>query len=180
MRDAATIEPTAVGVHAFGRAQATPGAIAAAGIDFPLVVKSRRSHKGDLVAAVRTVSELEELQHTWGGEPVVLQEFLANDGWDVKAWGIGERIHVGRRRSPLASDSGVSHIPESTLNACEAIVGRARAAFGLQAYGVDLLITSNGPVVVDVNAFPGFRSMPDADLHLAELVDGLLATAGRQ
>jgi hypothetical protein len=45
---------------------------------------------------------------------------------------------------------------------------------------VDLLITSDGPVVVDVNAFPGFRSMPDADLHLVELVDGLLATTGRR
>ena len=58
-------------------------------------------------------------------------------------------------------------------------MARARAAFGLQAYGVDLLITPDGPVVVDVNAFPGFRSMPDADLHLVELVDGLLATTGR-
>jgi ribosomal protein S6--L-glutamate ligase len=161
-------------------AQATPGAIAAAGLDFPFVVKSRRSHKGDLVAAVRTVSELEELQERWGSEPVVLQEFLANDGWDVKAWGIGDRIHVGRRRSPLTSESGSSQIPEGTLSACEAIVARARDAFGLQAYGVDLLITSEGPVVVDVNAFPGFRSMPDADLHLVELVDGLLTNPRRR
>ena len=56
-------------------------------------------------------------------------------------------------------------------------MGRAREAFGLQAYGVDLLLTSEGPVVVDVNAFPGFRSMPDADLHLELSTRGLRRAA---
>jgi ribosomal protein S6--L-glutamate ligase len=34
---------------------------------------------------------------------------------------------------------------------------RAGAALGLNLFGVDLLVTDRGPVVIDVNAFPGFR-----------------------
>ena len=36
---------------------------------------------------------------------------------------------------------------------------------------VDLLITAQGPVAVDVNAFPGFRGVPGASSALGALVE---------
>ena len=54
-------------------------------------------------------------------------------------------------------------------------VGRV---FGLRLYGVDLLMTEQGPIVVDVNSFPGFRGVVGADSALISLIERLLE--GRQ
>jgi ribosomal protein S6--L-glutamate ligase len=47
-------------------------------------------------------------------------------------------------------------------------------AFNLRLYGVDLLITERGPIIVDINSFPGFRGVPGADHALVALVERLL------
>jgi len=44
----------------------------------------------------------------------------------------------------------------------------------LRLYGVDLLVTEHGPIIVDVNSFPGFRGVPGADDALVDLVERLL------
>ncbi len=46
--------------------------------------------------------------------------------------------------------------------------------FKMPLYGVDLLITEKGPLIVDVNAFPGFRGVPGASEALVDLVERLL------
>ncbi len=43
--------------------------------------------------------------------------------------------------------------------------------FNLRLYGVDLLMTEKGPIIVDVNSFPGFRGVPGADSALVGLVE---------
>ena len=47
---------------------------------------------------------------------------------------------------------------------------RAAAALGLVVGGVDVLMTPAGPVVVDVNAFPGFKGVPGAARCLADFL----------
>jgi ribosomal protein S6--L-glutamate ligase len=127
---------------------------------WPLVVKSRTSSRRDLVRLVTGRAELDELVPEWGDEPVVAQEFAANDGFDIKVWVIGEDLSAARRRSALESvdKSSDEHLdpadlPEDWIRAAR----DAGAALGLQLYGVDLLITGGRPVVVDINPFPGFR-----------------------
>ena len=109
---------------------------------------------------VSSRTELVELLPEWGEEPVVAQEFAANDGFDIKVWVIGADLSVARRRSALESidKSADEHLdpgdlPEDWIRTARA----AGAALGLQLYGVDLLITDGRPVVVDINPFPGFR-----------------------
>ena len=153
---------------------ATSSIISAMGLTFPLIVKSRRSRKGDLVTSVGSQLELDGLKPQWGAEPVILQEYLPSDGWDVKAWGIGDAVFLAQRRSPLTAAAGDPRIPEHVAAECTAVAALAGRAFGLSLYGVDLLITPAGPAVIDVNAFPGFRSVPNAHIHLAGLVKRLL------
>lgn len=131
-----------------------------AGLPWPLVVKSRTSSKEDLVRLVGSRADLDELVPRWGDEPVVAQEFAANDGFDIKVWVIGSDLSAARRRSALESvDKSADEfldpadLPEDWTRAAR----DAGDALGLQLYGVDLLITDGRPVVVDVNAFPGFR-----------------------
>ena len=54
---------------------------------------------------------------------------------------------------------------------------RAAEALGLEVCGVDVLVTADGPVVVDVNAWPGAKGVPGAAQRLsAHLLTRLGAT----
>ena len=131
-----------------------------AALPWPLVVKSRTSSRRDLVRLVSTPTELAGLLPEWGDEPVVAQEFAANDGFDIKVWVIGADLSAARRRSALESTdkSSDEFLDPADLPAEWTAAARdAGKALGLRLYGVDLLISGGRPVVVDVNPFPGFR-----------------------
>jgi ribosomal protein S6--L-glutamate ligase len=147
-----------------------------AGLGWPLVVKSRTSSRRDLVRLVSSPAELRGLLPEWADEPVVAQEFVASDGFDIKVWVIGADLSAARRRSALESVDksaderlGVADLPEDWTRTARA----AGAALGLQLYGVDLLITDGAPVVVDVNPFPGFRGAHDPAGSLLRFVSTL-------
>lgn len=147
-------------------------------LTFPLIIKSYYSHRGDLVDKVRSSEELRMLAGQWGQEPIVLQEFAAGDGWDIKLWVIDQQIFAARRRTPLDPDAPKEDYPISSEELPEEwarITHEIGRAFHLRLYGVDLLISKRGPIIVDVNSFPGFRGVPGADSALAALVERLLA-----
>lgn len=147
-------------------------------LTFPLIIKSYYSHRGDLVDKVRSSEELHNLAGQWGQEPIVLQEFAAGDGWDIKLWVIDRQIFAARRRTPLDPDAPKEDYPISAEELPEEwarITLEIGRAFNLRLYGVDLLISERGPIIVDVNSFPGFRGVPGADSALAALVERLLA-----
>ncbi|MFE3882835.1 RimK family alpha-L-glutamate ligase [Streptomyces lydicus] len=162
-------------------AVATVGELAAAGEpDGPLVIKSRFSRRHDLVARADSAVRLRELAAGWSDEPVVVQEFTANSGWDHKLWVVDGRLFAGLRRSELAPDGRgptlplpVGELPESWTGAAL----RAGEVFGLDVYGVDVLDAGGGaPLIVDINAFPGIRGQAGAPEALAQLA---LRTAAR-
>jgi ribosomal protein S6--L-glutamate ligase len=70
-------------------------------LPWPLVIKSRTSRRGDLVRLVRNQEELDVLLPEWGLEPVIAQEFIDNDGFDIKVWVIGHHLSAARRAAAL-------------------------------------------------------------------------------
>jgi ribosomal protein S6--L-glutamate ligase len=148
-------------------------------LPWPLVIKSRISSRSDFVRLVSSREELVALLPEWGDEPVVAQEFAANDGFDIKVWVIGADLSAARRRSALESSDKSSDelldpadLPEEWTRAAR----DAGAALGLQLYGVDLLITEGRPVVVDVNPFPGFRGARQPAESLLRFLSSTAAT----
>ncbi|MEU6539012.1 alpha-L-glutamate ligase [Streptomyces sp. NPDC047000] len=145
------------------------------GLSYPLVVKSRHSRRGDLVARVDGPGRLRELCGRWADEPVVVQPYTANDGWDRKLWVIGGKVFAALRRSELADDPAAGletvslplrELPQPWLETA-AQVG---PLFGLEVYGVDLIDAGgNTPQIVDVNAFPGARGQAGAPEALTAL-----------
>jgi ribosomal protein S6--L-glutamate ligase len=129
-------------------------------LPWPQVVKSRTSARGDLVQLVRSRDDLRALLPRWGDVPVIAQEFTPNDGFDIKIWVIGGDLSAARRRSALEGTDKSSDAPieadELPAEWAEAAL-RAGQALGLDLFGVDLLIRDGHPVVIDVNAFPGFQ-----------------------
>ncbi|MCQ4042540.1 phosphotransferase [Streptantibioticus rubrisoli] len=140
---------------------------------FPLIVKSRASRCGDLVARLDRPEQVRALEGDWADEPVVVQELVANDGLDHKLWVIGERVFAGLRGSPL---DGVASKVTRMLDPWRLPAGwldltrTVGEVFGLRIYGVDILDTGDGPMVVDVNPFPGCRGVPGAPRALATFV----------
>ncbi|GAC1345097.1 MAG: hypothetical protein NVSMB27_06870 [Ktedonobacteraceae bacterium] len=146
-------------------------------LPFPLIIKSHYSHRGDLVDKIYTVRQLQALATEWRHEPVILQEFVHGDGWDIKLWVIDARIFAARRRTPLEANAPKEDYPFSEEELpidWRQIALEIGRAFDLRLYGVDLLMTGGGPVVVDVNSFPGFRGVPGADDALVALVQRLV------
>jgi ribosomal protein S6--L-glutamate ligase len=148
-------------------------------LSWPLIIKSRYSHRGDLVEKLKDISQLQSLAANWSQEPVVFQEYIPGDGWDIKLWIIDRHVFAARRRTPLEALASKKDFPiaENELPAAwrelALAIGRA---FKMPLYGVDLLLTGKGPLVVDINAFPGFRGVPGASEALVELVERLLVT----
>jgi ribosomal protein S6--L-glutamate ligase len=145
-------------------------------LPFPLIIKSAYSHRGDLVQKIHRVEEMQALVQDWSQEPVVLQEFAAGDGWDRKLWVIDRQLFAARRPTALEGSTSKDDIhipPEELPREWVQITLEIGRVFGLRLYGIDLLLTERGPVVVDVNAFPGFRGAPGADVALASLVERL-------
>lgn len=142
--------------------------------ELPWIIKSRYSYRGDLVIKLQAYEELQDLFIHWGEEPVILQEFAAGDGWDIKLWVIDGQIFAARRRSPLQTNVSKEDIPTTSKALPDhwtAIAQQVGQAFGLHLYGVDLIETEHGALIVDVNAFPGFRGVPGADDALVALVE---------
>ncbi|MDX2593103.1 alpha-L-glutamate ligase [Streptomyces sp. WI03-4A] len=149
------------------------------GLSGPVVVKSRHSRKHDLVARVDTDVMLRELAAGHPQEPVVTQEFAPNDGWDHKLWAIGDRVFSALRRSELSPEGRGPTRPLDPAGlppGWAALVHRVGEVFALDVYGVDVIDRgTDGPLIVDINAFPGIRAQPGAPQALAALT---LATAG--
>ena len=146
-------------------------------LSFPLIIKSYYSHRGDLVDKVDTVEQLQALMGQWSQEPIVLQEFAAGDGWDIKLWIIDQHIFAARRRTPLEANAPKEDFPisdEELPDEWRRITLEIGRVFNLRLYGVDLLITERGPMIVDVNSFPGFRGVPGADTALVSLVERMV------
>jgi ribosomal protein S6--L-glutamate ligase len=146
-----------------------------AAMPWPLVVKSRISRRGDLVRLVHR-EDVQELLAIWGNEPVIAQEFVPNDGFDIKFWVINGQVWAARRPAALESrdksrdvriDS--AELPDVWVQAAL----RAGQVLGLDLFGVDIILTDRGPLVIDVNAFPGFQGVPNAAQCLVNYVENV-------
>jgi len=165
----------------FTRSFSTLGSLLAnretlASLPFPQIIKSYFSHRGDLVGKVDNIEQLEALAPEWSQEPIVLQEFAAGDGWDIKMWVIDQQIFAARRRTPLepnASKEDFPISPEELPVDWAHIAKEIGRVFNMRLYGIDLLLTEHGPIIVDVNGFPGFRGVPGADSALVALVENI-------
>jgi ribosomal protein S6--L-glutamate ligase len=163
----------------FTRSFSTLGSLLAdhemlASLPFPQIIKSYNSHRGDLVEKVDSINQLEALASEWSQEPIVLQAFAAGDGWDIKMWVIDRQIFAARRRTPLepnASKEDYPISPEELPAEWAHIAKEIGRVFNMRLYGIDLLMTDHGPIIVDVNGFPGFRGVPGADSALVAMVE---------
>jgi ribosomal protein S6--L-glutamate ligase len=133
---------------------------------YPLVVKPNNGSSCERVLRVDSPAELARLDIDDSGF-LLVQPYLPNPGYDLKLYNTGDEIFAAVRRSPLHDGDDVVEelIPVSAeLRDLTLAVGRA---FGLDIYGIDVIDTPDGWMVLDINDFPSFGLVPGAAWHLA-------------
>jgi ribosomal protein S6--L-glutamate ligase len=137
----------------------------------PWVVKLSVSTKGQGVCLVESERSLRSVVDALGQQDestVLVQEFVAEaKGSDIRVVVLGGRARVAARRSAGSKDEfrsniylgGRAEMVELNQNMTE-IAERATEVVGLDVAGVDLLETSGGYLVVEVNGSPGLTASP--------------------
>lgn len=134
----------------------------------PVIVKPHRGHRGGGISLIRNASELTALEPPDG--PVLIQEHVEGSGEDVKVYVASDEVFAVRKEFSATSftrpgrPSAVSAELREIALACGRILG-------LGLYGLDVLEAEEGPVVVDVNYFPGYKGVPDIAPVIAEYIE---------
>ena len=168
------------------------------GAHYPLVVKPANGSSGRGVHLVSSPDELKQL----GAEldrygMLIAQPYVPNSGADLKVYSVAGDLYATERASPLRGPDGgpaggsagdraggaaTVRLPVRERNVplpadVARIVTEVGRVYGLELFGVDVLLGPDGPVVVDVNDFPSFRQVPDA---AARVADAVLRLAARE
>ncbi len=137
--------------------------------ELPLVVKPYIGGRGKDVHIVRHPDELAALppnQRQW-----LVQELIPGPGEDLKVYVIGNEV-FGLRKPSTPTSSRTSGRPCAVSSEVRDIALRCGQALGLSLYGVDVIESPDGPVVVDVNYFPSYKEVPNAAGRLADYIEG--------
>ena len=131
----------------------------------PRIVKPVRGAHGN---GVRRLGPGEQGQASGG--PWLVQEAVGSGGPDLKVYGVGARAAVRAVRFvPGVVDAPREVLDDPPAGLC-ALGARAAEACGVTCWGADFLLGPDGPVLIDLNAFPGYRGVTEAPGWVADAV----------
>lgn len=134
----------------------------------PVIIKLARGTHGNGVVLAETKKAAKSVLQAFyltndDGTNILLQEFIKESaGTDIRAFVVGSRVVASMKRQSLDDDfrSNLHKGGEGTsikLTEEEKKVAiKAARAMGLNIAGVDLMRSSRGPLILEVNASPGF------------------------
>ena len=134
----------------------------------PVIIKLARGTHGNGVVLAETKrmakSALQALYlHNEDGTNILVQEFVKeSSGTDIRAFVVGSRVVASMKRQSLDDDfrsnlhKGGAGKPIKLTPEERRMAVRAAKAMGLPIAGVDLMRSKRGPLVLEVNASPGF------------------------
>ena len=135
------------------------------------VVKPLFGSQGRGIERIESLHDLAPwLEATRRAEPpgtvCYLQEFVPHPGWDARVLVVGDQPFSIRRISAddwrINVSRGARPEPWEAPADWEDLAIRSARAVGAEIAGVDILPTDAGPVVVEVNAVPGWRGLETA------------------
>jgi ribosomal protein S6--L-glutamate ligase len=136
----------------------------------PLILKLLRGSQGTGVVLAESREAVGSMLETlWSlGEDILVQRFIAESkGRDVRALVIHGRVRAAMRRVGMEGEfrsnihrGGTGEPVDLPREYARAAVRAARAV-GLGLAGVDMLESAEGPMVVEVNASPGFEGLEE-------------------
>ncbi len=131
--------------------------------DYPLVIKPTNGSSCRGIYKVNSPADLATVDLSEAGDNYLLaQHYAENGNFDIKLYVAGTQVYGVAKRSPLHPHVEVDkHRIPITLE-MRALALQVGEIFGLDIYGLDVVETAYGPLVVDINDFPSFGHVPDA------------------
>lgn len=134
---------------------------------YPVVVKPSNGTSLQDIHLVRTPQEMRRLAVDEGAYYLAMR-YVENTGYDIKLYVTGQEVHAVVKSSPLHGEVQETEIP--VTREMLKIARRVGQLFGLDLYGVDVLETPRGLVIVDINDFPSFYGVPRKVASVAEYI----------
>ena len=131
----------------------------------PLIVKPHRGSRGQGIRIVRHMDELAALP---GEGPTLAQRYYPSDGVDRKIFCIGGQLFGIKRLWPLRTYEDKLGEPFTPGAELSEIAVRCGRAFGIDLFGLDVVLSGGRPYVVDVNKFGSYMGVPDGPRLLAD------------
>lgn len=137
-------------------------------IGLPVIIKlATGTHGNGVILADTRKAAKSALQafylYNEDGTNILLQEFIKESaGTDIRAFVVGNKVVASMQRASLDDDfrsnlhQGGQGTPIKLTAEEKRIALRAAKAMGLHICGVDLMRSERGPLVLEVNASPGF------------------------
>jgi len=139
----------------------------------PLILKPYRGSRGH---GIRVVRDPRDLDAVASDGLLLAQRYHEPDGPDFKIYCIGGRLFGVRRKFPIQSYEDKLGTPFTPSPELADIARRCGRVFGIDLYGLDIVMSGGQPFVVDVQKLGSYMGVPDAPRLLA---DHLVATARR-
>lgn len=141
------------------------------GEDYPLVVKPTNGSSCRRIYRLNSPADLATLEMAKPNHSFFLaQHYVENPGYDIKLYVIGQDVYAVKQRSPLHPEVEVEKQLILVSSEWRKLARRVGEIFGLDIYGLDVLETRKGPVVVDINDFPSFGNVPEAVSHVSNYI----------
>lgn len=134
----------------------------------PVIIKLARGTHGNGVVLAETKKAAKSVLQAFylsdeDGTNILVQEFVEESaGTDIRAFVVGSRVVASMKRQSLDDDfrsnlhkGGEGTIVKLTEEERKMAV-KAAKAMGLNIAGVDMMRSARGPLVLEVNASPGF------------------------
>lgn len=131
----------------------------------PLIIKVARGTHGNGVVLAETKKAAQAVMQAFYVEGVsfLVQEYIKESaGTDIRAFVVGGKVVASMQRQSLDDDfrsnlhQGGEGVPVKLTEDERKTAQRAAKAMGLPVCGVDMMRSDHGPLVLEVNASPGF------------------------
>lgn len=134
---------------------------------YPVVVKPSNGTSLQDIHRVNTPEQMAQLKLDETSYYLAMR-YVENTGYDIKLYVTGQEVHAIIKSSPLHGTVQEQEIPvdRDMLK----LARRVGQVFGLDLYGVDVLETPQGLMLIDINDFPSFYGVPRKVASVAEYI----------
>ena len=134
----------------------------------PLVVKPYQGSSGRGVQIIWQAEELDSISNH--PDLIFAQRYYKPQDRDYKIYCIGGQLFGVKRIWPAKTYAEKLGQPFTLTPELRQIALRCGEAFGIDFYGLDVVMSGDRPYVVDISSFPGLKGVPDASLRLADYI----------